>query len=116
MQVHELPARPPAEWGGIVQRAVIDGPRRPILVYNVALDWPPHASAARQHALRHLAGVIADDPLCSKAPLVVAGDFNAAPDSDEIRMLVGAREAVRPGFVLFDAWDAAVAGGSGGSG
>jgi endonuclease/exonuclease/phosphatase family metal-dependent hydrolase len=109
-QLHELPALPPAEWGGIAQRAVIDGPRRPMLVYNVALDWPPHASAARQHALGHLADVIVDDPLFSKAPLVVAGDFNAAPDSDEVRMLVGARESVRQGFVLFDAWDAAAAG------
>ena len=34
----------------------------------------------------------------------------AGPDSDEIRMLVGLREPARPGFVLFDAWDAAVDG------
>ena len=61
--VHRLPALPPSEWGGIAQRAVIDGPRGPILVYNVALDWPPHASAARQHSLRALADLIGDDPL-----------------------------------------------------
>ena len=113
VRLHQLPALPPAQWGGIAQRAVIDGPRRPILVYDVALDWPPHGSAARQHALRYLADLIADDPVSATALLVVAGDFNAAPDSDEIRMLVGARASVRPGFVLFDAWDAAVAGGSG---
>lgn len=107
VEMYELPALAPAEWGGLVQRAVIEGPRRPILVFNVALDWPPHASGARQHALGHLVDVITADPLFARAPLMVAGDFNAGPDSDEIRMLVGRRDTVRPGFVLFDAWDSA---------
>jgi endonuclease/exonuclease/phosphatase family metal-dependent hydrolase len=111
-QFHQLPALPPANWGGLAQRVVIDGPRRAILVYNVALDWPPQASSARQHALRALAATIIADPLYATAPLVVAGDFNAGPDSDEIRMLVGRRETACPGFVLFDAWDAAGDGGA----
>ena len=49
--------------------------------------------------------IVADDAAAAKAVLIVGGDFNAAPDSDEIRMLVGRREPPRPGFVLFDAWD-----------
>jgi endonuclease/exonuclease/phosphatase family metal-dependent hydrolase len=102
-----LPALDPSGWGGIALRAVIDGPRGPILAYSVGLDWPPHASPARQHALGHLADLIMVEQQTTKAPLVVAGDFNAGPDSDEIRMLVGLREPARPGFVLFDAWDAA---------
>jgi hypothetical protein len=100
VEMHQLPALAPAEWGGLVQRAVIKGPRRPVLVFNVALDWPPYASVARQHALGYLVDTITADPLFAKAPLVVAGDFNAAPDSDEIRALVGHRETVRPASCL----------------
>jgi endonuclease/exonuclease/phosphatase family metal-dependent hydrolase len=38
-------------------------------------------------------------------PLVVAGDMNAEPDSDEIRLLCGHKTApAREGFVLIDAW------------
>jgi endonuclease/exonuclease/phosphatase family metal-dependent hydrolase len=107
VETHHLPALAPAEWGGLAQRAVIEGPRRPILVFNVALDWPPYGSAARQYALGHLADTITADPLFAKAPLVVAGDFNAGPDSDEIRALLGRRDTIKPGFVLFDAWDMA---------
>lgn len=105
IRVHDLPQLAGAGWGGIALRCLIDGPRRPVLIYNVALDWPPHASAARQHALRHLVEIIADDVAVTRAPLVVGGDFNAGPDSDEIRMLTGQRAPSREGFVLFDAWD-----------
>lgn len=36
--------------------------------------------------------------------MVVCGDFNAGPDSAELRSLTGEDTAVLPGFVLFDAW------------
>jgi endonuclease/exonuclease/phosphatase family metal-dependent hydrolase len=108
----ELPALDPSGWGGIALRALVDGPRGRLLVYSVALDWPPTASAARQHALRHLAHEIAVDTATIKAPVVVGGDFNAPPGSDEVRMLTGEREPARPGFVLFDAWDTAPPGDS----
>jgi endonuclease/exonuclease/phosphatase family metal-dependent hydrolase len=104
-RLHELPALDPKGWGGTALRCVITGPRRPILVYNVALDWPPYAGAARHHALRHLVDVVAEDADEVRGPLIVGGDFNAGPDSDEIRALVGRRAPSRSGFVLFDAWD-----------
>ena len=103
-RVIELPALDPTEWGGLALRVLIDGPRGPLLAYCVALDWPPTASMARQHALRHLAGEVVADTAEVKALLVVGGDFNAAPSSDELRMLTGEREPAHPGFVLFDAW------------
>ncbi len=109
-RVEPLPALDDTGWGGLATRAVIDGPRGGVLVWCVALDWPPHASAARQHALRHLAAVIDADVRATKVPLVVGGDFNASPDSDEVRMLVGMREVAHPGFVLFDAWAVAPGG------
>jgi endonuclease/exonuclease/phosphatase family metal-dependent hydrolase len=39
-------------------------------------------------------------------PPVLTGDFNAVPDSDEMRLLGGMRTApAEPGQVLLDAWE-----------
>jgi endonuclease/exonuclease/phosphatase family metal-dependent hydrolase len=43
--------------------------------------------------------------------VVILGDFNAGPDSDEMRMLVGQSETAVPGLVFYDAWDVASEGG-----
>ncbi len=40
-------------------------------------------------------------------PVVVGGDLNATPDSDEIRMLTGRRTPPQRGLVLTDAWEMA---------
>jgi endonuclease/exonuclease/phosphatase family metal-dependent hydrolase len=106
-RVTNLPALDPSGWGGVAVRAAIAGPRGPLLVYCVALDWPPTASMLRRHALRHLAAEIIADTTDIRAPVIVGGDFNAAPGSDELRMLTGEREPAHPGFVLFDAWEVA---------
>ena len=45
-------------------------------------------------------------------PTILAGDFNAVPDSDEIRRLTGLSTPYRPGRVFTDAW-AAVGDGPG---
>lgn len=101
---HELPRLGADGWGGAALRCLIDGPRRPVLAYSVALDWPPSAGAAREHALAHLMATVADDVETTRGVLVLGGDLNASPDSDEVRLLTGRRGVARPGFVLFDAW------------
>jgi endonuclease/exonuclease/phosphatase family metal-dependent hydrolase len=40
-------------------------------------------------------------------PVLMAGDFNAVPDSDEIRMLTGRREPAVEGLVFTDLWEVA---------
>jgi endonuclease/exonuclease/phosphatase family metal-dependent hydrolase len=37
--------------------------------------------------------------------VLIGGDFNAPPDSDEIRTLTGRRPPPVDGFTLFDAWE-----------
>lgn len=111
--VYSLPCLDAGGWGGQALRCLIQTPSRPLLAYCVALDWPPYASAARQHALNYLVKVIAEDTESTRAPLIVGGDFNASPDSDEIRMLVGRKAVPRAGFVLYDAWDYADEGSPG---
>ena len=97
-------------WGGVVLRAVVDGPRGELDTYCVALDWPPDASRRRQHAVGQLAELIGERQRTRRRPLLVGGDLNAPPDSDEIRLLTGLRPPPVDGVTLFDAWEVAGAG------
>jgi endonuclease/exonuclease/phosphatase family metal-dependent hydrolase len=88
-----------------VQYAEISGPRGPIHAYGLGMDaWWLDESRARQDATRDLLYEVqaAQD---DRAPLVVCGDFNADPDSDEIRLLRGRTAAVVPGLAFYDAWE-----------
>ncbi len=46
-------------------------------------------------------------------PPVLCGDFNAVPDSDEVRMLTGRAAGPVDGLVFHDAWEVAGDGGPG---
>ena len=100
-------------WGGLVLRAVIEGPRGELDVYCVALDWPPQASARRQHAVTLLCRLVHDHQLVRRRPVIVAGDFNADPHSDEVRLLTGLRPPPVDGTVFFDAWETGTSNGDG---
>lgn len=90
-----------------VQFAELAGPRGPIQVYGLVMDaWWFDESRARQDAVRDLLGYV-DRAQDKRAPLIVCGDFNADPDSDEIRMLTGRTAAPVPGLSFCDAWEVA---------
>jgi endonuclease/exonuclease/phosphatase family metal-dependent hydrolase len=89
---------------GEVLFAVVDGPRGPVHVFVVMLDYPLHASGVRQAQVRQLAAFVARVSH-GGYPVVVCGDFNAGPDSDELRMLTGRSETPVPGLVFYDAWE-----------
>ncbi|MEO3841877.1 endonuclease/exonuclease/phosphatase family protein [Streptomyces sp. B22F1] len=65
----------------------------------------PHASATRTAQVSALARFVHERRGDGDFPPVVTGDFNAEPDSDEMRLLCGTKTApaVR-GQVLLDAW------------
>jgi endonuclease/exonuclease/phosphatase family metal-dependent hydrolase len=88
---------------GSVLRAEIAGPRGPVRVFAVMLDWPPHYSHVRQAQVRELADYVGG--FDRTAPTAVCGDFNAPPDSDEIRMLTGLTAGCRVAWR--DAWETA---------
>ena len=92
--------------------AVIDGPRGPVQLFVVMLDYPLHASRLRQAQVRQLAAFVARAGH-RRHPIVVCGDFNAGPDSDELRMLTGRSATPVPGLVFYDAWELAGDGTSG---
>ena len=90
-----------------VQFAELAGPRGAIQVYGLVMDaWWFDESHARQIAVRNLLTYI-DAAQDRQTPLIVCGDFNADPDSEEIRMVTGRTAAPAPGLSLNDAWEMA---------
>ena len=93
--------------------AVIGTPQGPQPFTVTHLAWQYDASVLRRAqlatvvdlVLRHRSAEPEVDP-----PPVLAGDFNAVPDSDEIRSLTGRSAPVRPGLVFTDCWEAVGSG------
>lgn len=111
-EYREFPSPAPEIWGGAALAGQLDGPRGVISVVSTILDWPPPASPVRQASVRHLAA-FAREVAGGSMPSIICGDFNASPDSDEIRTLTGRSQPAAPGFVLYDAWEVAGNGGPG---
>lgn len=97
---------------GLALHARVDGPRGPLHVFGAALGWKLGHSAQRQEQVRTL-GAFVRQTAGHEAPAVVAGDFNAPPDSDEIRMLTGRTAVAAPDVVFYDAWETAGDGTAG---
>jgi endonuclease/exonuclease/phosphatase family metal-dependent hydrolase len=93
-----------------VQYAHVHGPRGPLQVYGVVMDaWWFDESQARQDAVRGLLAHLhasQDD----RTPMIVCGDFNADPDSDEMRLIRGRMATPVPGLSFYDAWEVAAPG------
>jgi endonuclease/exonuclease/phosphatase family metal-dependent hydrolase len=90
----------------------VDGPRGLIQLFVAMLDYPLDGSARRQDQVRQLAAFIAE-VTTPQHITVVCGDFNAGPDSDEMRMLTGRSATAAPHLVFYDAWELAGDGTAG---
>jgi len=107
------PLRSPDGAGtGQAVRVVVAGARGPIQLFAVMLDYPLHASAVRQDQVRQLVDFVRDAG-SARELVIVCGDFNAGPDSDEIRMLTGRSAVASPGMVFYDSWELAGDGSPG---
>jgi len=89
---------------GEVLAITIEGERGRIQFFAVMLDYPLDASRVRQEQVRQLAQLISETS-DRHHPVMMCGDFNAGPDSDEIRMLTGRSVTAAPGLVFYDAWE-----------
>jgi endonuclease/exonuclease/phosphatase family metal-dependent hydrolase len=107
-----LPAPPATDEQRLVLRADVDGPRGPIQVFSTHLNWRFDHSAVRQEQVRTIADAVAGARPRSYPP-ILCGDFNAVPDSDEVRMLTGRASGPVEGLVFHDAWEVAGDGGPG---
>jgi endonuclease/exonuclease/phosphatase family metal-dependent hydrolase len=102
----DLPNRDGTGNAGSALFTAIDGPRGTIQLFTIVLDYPLDGSATRQTQVHGLAKFIGE-VTSGRYPTIVCGDFNANPDSDEIRMLTGKSETASPGLVFYDAWEIA---------
>ena len=102
-----LPAPPDADELRTIVRADIDGPRGPLQVFSTHLNWRFDQSNVRQDQVEAIAKFVHESPLRTYPP-VLCGDFNAVPDSDEIRMLTGRMRLPVPKLVFHDSWEAAI--------
>jgi endonuclease/exonuclease/phosphatase family metal-dependent hydrolase len=107
-----LPAPPELEELRSVVRVHAAGPRGPLDLYCTHLNWKFDQSDVRQEQVRTIAHFVAA-AADHGTPPIVAGDFNAVPDAEEIRMMTG-RTAVPVAKLAFhDAWEVAGDGSPG---
>lgn len=97
---------------GEAVHVIVEGERGPIQLFVAMLDYQLDASALRQAQVKELARFV-QEVSRRRYPIVVCGDFNADPDSDEIRMLTGRSTTAAPGLVFYDTWEVAGDGGAG---
>jgi endonuclease/exonuclease/phosphatase family metal-dependent hydrolase len=86
--------------------AELDAPfgRLPVVSTHLAFRFDESALRRRQlEAVLAFAAGHRGDP-DRDPPLILCGDLNATPDSDEIRMVTGRSPAPVPGLVLTDSW------------
>ncbi|MCX4738499.1 endonuclease/exonuclease/phosphatase family protein [Streptomyces antibioticus] len=101
-----LPAPDDLADGRLALHARLAAPAYEVPFFTTHLTSAPGASAVRQEQVTALARFVERHKHGTPFPAVVTGDFNAWPDSDEIRLFGGykAPSAV-PGQVLLDAWE-----------
>lgn len=87
--------------------ALVDTPWGGWPVVCAHLDHRFDGSGTRERQVGAVLGHVADrrgDP-ASDLPVILGGDLNAVPDSDEIRVLTGRRAGGPPGIVMSDVWE-----------
>ncbi|WP_419993115.1 endonuclease/exonuclease/phosphatase family protein [Streptomyces boninensis] len=104
--VLRLPAGEEPDDGQQALYARVEGPDGlRIPCFTTHLLSSGYASATRCAQVRALARFVAERRGDGPFPPVVTGDFNAEPDSDEMRLLCGTKTAPAvPRQILLDAW------------
>lgn len=92
--------------------ALLDAPGAPVPFFTTHLSSETHASAQRCRQVTALAGFVARHRGGNSGhPPVITGDFNAWPDSDEVRLFGGYKTAPAvPGQFFLDVWEYAEQG------
>jgi endonuclease/exonuclease/phosphatase family metal-dependent hydrolase len=97
-----------------VQRIVVHARTGGVDVFSTHLSWQLHDAALRERQVQALVRFVDErtDPAAALGP-VVAGDFNAEPESTAIRYLCGLSALDGTSTYLQDAWRLAGDGGPG---
>jgi endonuclease/exonuclease/phosphatase family metal-dependent hydrolase len=93
--------------------ATIDSPFGELAFTCTHLNWKLHDARTRQRQVVALADFVLRRRPKGGFPPVVVGDFNAEPDSDEIRFMRGFATLDERSVMFYDAWSLAGDGGPG---
>lgn len=86
--------------------ALIDAPCGEVPVFVTHLAWKFHEGHLREAQVKEIARLVKERTPSGSFPAVLMGDFNAEPDSDEMRFLRGLTRLGEPRSVYFaDVWD-----------
>jgi endonuclease/exonuclease/phosphatase family metal-dependent hydrolase len=105
-EVLDLPAPTTSEELRTCLRADLETPDGPVQVFSTHLNWRFDESHVRQEQVQAICSFVAASSPRTYPP-VLCGDFNAVPDSDEIRMLTGRVAVPVERLVFHDAWEVA---------
>jgi endonuclease/exonuclease/phosphatase family metal-dependent hydrolase len=111
--VHELPGKESGESRSVLF-ALVATPRAEVPVFVTHLNWKLHHGSIRIQQIKKLVALVQElAPVGSGYPPVLLGDFNAEPESDEIRFMRGFATLDGESVFFADAW---AYGGDGGPG
>ncbi len=99
-----LPASPALPEGRCAVHTFVDSPHGSLFVTTAHLTWQRNNSVGRQAQVRSIIELIKKNAT-GQWPPILGGDFNADPDSDEIRMLTGRSGMSDTSLVFQDAWE-----------
>lgn len=91
----------------------VDAPFGPVAFTSTHLNWKLHDGHSREQQVTALTDFVLQRRPRGGFPPVVVGDFNAVPDSSEIRFMTGLQSLAGRSAAFFDAWDIAGGGGPG---
>jgi endonuclease/exonuclease/phosphatase family metal-dependent hydrolase len=101
-----LPCDDGADDGRTALHVRVRTPSADVPFFTTHLSSAPYQGALRLTQVERLAAFVAGHSPRRGFPPVVAGDFNAVPQSDEMRRLGGYLTAGPvPGLILLDAWE-----------
>lgn len=105
-EVLRLPAPEELYDGRLALHARLATPTHEVPFFTTHLTSAVHASGVRREQVTALAEFVSAHRGGTDFPPVVTGDFNAWPDSDEIRLFGGYKTSPAvPGQVFLDAWE-----------
>ncbi len=93
--------------------ATIAAPGGPISFSTTHLSWKPHHGSIRERQVQALSQLVLRRRPRGGFPPILCGDFNALPDSSEMRFVRGLHSLEGRSFFMLDAWEFAGDGGPG---
>jgi endonuclease/exonuclease/phosphatase family metal-dependent hydrolase len=98
-----LPGVPGKEQHAVLY-ALVDAPCGRVPVFVTHLAWRLHHGHVRIEQVRHVAALVKQHAPLDGFPPVLMGDFNAEPDSDEMRYLRGLTPLGGEAVYFADCW------------